>query len=263
MAHEPEKLPGRGPRLLIYASAAQAAAAAAEAIARLIQDRAGQGRGAVLGLATGRSQIEVYAELVSRCRAGLSFARVETFNVDEYYPIAPEAPGSFHSFMRRHLFDHVDLPANRRHLPDGSVPENDLESSCRLYEERIQAAGGIDLLLLGLGRSGHIGFNEPGSGRASRTRVVELHPTTRRDNTRDFAGGAVPERAVTMGIATLLEARNILLLAFGAAKAEVLARALAGPASADVPASFLLEHGDVTVLADEAAAGRAAGRAAR
>ncbi|MBI4882085.1 MAG: glucosamine-6-phosphate deaminase [Planctomycetes bacterium] len=263
MTHEHEKPPGRGPRLLIFSAAAQAATAAADAIARLIQSHADQGRAAVLGLATGRSQIGVYAELVARHRAGLSFAGVESFNVDEYYPIAPEAEGSFHAFMRRHFFDHVDLPAEKRHLPDGAAPEEHAERSCRAYEARIQAAGGIDLLLLGLGRSGHIGFNEPGSGRDSRTRVVALHQTTRRDNARDFDGGEAPERAMTMGIETILEARSILLLAFGAAKADVLARALAGPASAELPASFLLEHGDVTVLADEAAAGRTARRAAR
>jgi len=236
------------PRLEVFANREEAAAAAADRIARVIA------RPAVLGLATGRTLIPVYEQLTRRHAAGLSFAAATTFNLDEYWPIAPEHPGSFHAYMQRHLFDHVDLAACRRRLPGGLAEEAEIATACRDYERAIQEQGGIDLQLLGLGRNGHIGFNEPGSAHDSRTRRVELHQSTREDNARDFPGEAAPRYAITMGIGTILEARQILLLAFGSSKASALARLLAGPVSLELPASALLAHGQVTIFADPEAA---------
>lgn len=238
----------------VFETAELASRAAAGKIAEQIRARPAPGRCATLGLATGRTPLRVYEELVRNHRAGLSFANVVTFNLDEYHPIASTHPGSFRSFMKRHLFDQVDLRGDRCHLPDGSLGEAEVEACCRAYEAEIADCGGIDLQLLGLGRNGHIGFNEPGSRRDSRTRRVRLHPTTLADNARAFEDGKVPDGALTMGIGTILEARSILLLVLGARKARTLERMLGGPISRDLPASFLREHEHVEVLADRAAA---------
>ncbi|WP_349236717.1 MULTISPECIES: glucosamine-6-phosphate deaminase [unclassified Devosia] len=205
----------------------------------------------VLGLATGNSMIGVYRELVRLHRdEGLSFAGMTSFNLDEYCGLAADDPSSFAAYMHRHLFDLVDADTSKLHLPDGNSAE-----AGAAYEASITAAGGIELQLLGIGRNGHIGFNEPGSPQNSRTRIVELAQRTREVNATDFPPGAeVPHHAVTMGIATILDSRRIILLATGAAKAEALADAMSGAVRPENPASFLQTHPRVTLVCDEAAA---------
>lgn len=239
------------PTLIRVEDRAQAEREAAATIADLVRDRTARDESAVLGLATGRSPIGIYDRLASEHARGLSFARVTTFNLDEYWPIALSHPASFHRFMHERLYDRVDLPRGQRNVPNGSLPEADLARHCADYEARIVAAGGIDVQLLGLGLNGHIGFNEPGSTRESRTRRVQLDESTRRANAAAFASpDEVPRHAITMGIATILEARRIVLLCFGAAKAPILKAALEGPIASSVPASFLREHANVTIYAD-------------
>src|SRR5262245_15754407 len=187
----------------------------AQRIADVIHASRDAGSRPVLGLATGSTPIGVYRELIRMHREdGLSFAQVVTFNLDEYYPMGPGSVHSYHRFMWENLFSQLDiLPANV-HIPRGDVPRSQLESECRRYEDAIRAAGGIDLQLLGIGRTGHIGFNEPGSGAESRTRVVTLDLVTRKDAAADFFGeDNVPREAITMGVATILEAREIVILA--------------------------------------------------
>jgi glucosamine-6-phosphate deaminase len=204
----------------------------------------------VLGLATGSTPIGVYARL---CRAhregGVDFRRVRTFNLDEYVGLGADHPQSYRAFMRKHLFDGVELPAENAHFPpaDGG----DLPARCQAYEDAIAAAGGIDLQLLGIGRNGHIGFNEPTSSLASRTRVKTLTDRTLADNARDCAAGEPqPQVATTMGIGTILEARRILLQSFGLAKARAVHAAVEGPISSFWPASALQLHPDVTAYLD-------------
>ena len=225
-------------------------------IAGLIRERARAGGRAVLGLATGRTMQGLYRELVRLHREeGLSFGRVETFNLDEYCGLAPTHPERMAAAMDRALFDHVDLPPEQRHFPD--VGEGDLERRCDDYERAIRAAGGLDLQLLGIGRNGHVAFNEPGSSADSRTRRVHLDEATRADAAGTFGGlDDVPGAAVTVGIATVHEARALRVLAFGAAKAEALGRLLRGPAGSDRPVSFLRGHADLRVWADDPALGR-------
>jgi len=232
------------------------ARAVAERIAALIRGRAALGHGTVLGLATGSTPVGVYRELVRMHREeGLSFAGVETFNLDEYWPMDPDSIHSYHRFMREHLFDLVDLDPARCHVPRGDVPREAIADECARYEASIRAAGGIDLQLLGIGKTGHIGFNEPGSGQASRTRLVTLDTITRRDAAADFFGEQnVPRQAITMGVATILEAREIALLANGEHKAAILRRAVEGEIDHAIAATFLQRHPAVTVYADHAAA---------
>lgn len=211
---------------------------------------------ATLGLATGATMAPLYARLAAAHRAGeLSFQAATSFNLDEYVGVAPASPGSFHAYMREHLFKHIDIEPGRTHIPNGMA--TDIAFEAARYESRIAAAGGIDLQLLGIGANGHIGFNEPGSDFASRTREVTLDEATRRSNAGDFPGRALaPGRAITMGIATILEARTILLLATGREKAAAIAAAVEGPLTQDCPASALRLHGDVLILCDQAAASR-------
>ncbi|MYK65522.1 MAG: glucosamine-6-phosphate deaminase, partial [Gemmatimonadetes bacterium] len=232
------------------------AAEVAGRIARLIRKRAAEGRTAVLGLATGSTPVGVYRELIRIHRdEGLDFANVVTFNLDEYFPMRPGSLHSYHRYMREHLFDHVNIPPAHRHIPRGDLDEADVEAHCRDYERRIRNAGGIDLQLLGIGRSGHIGFNEPGSGRESRTRCLYLDTVTRGDAAGDFFGEEnVPARAITMGVATILDAREVVLLATGEHKAEIVERAVEGAVHADVAATFLQQHPAATVYLDPAAA---------
>jgi glucosamine-6-phosphate deaminase len=233
-----------------------ASCAVAGEIAALIRERAARSRGVVLGLATGSTPILVYAELARLHRKeGLSFRHVVTFNLDEYYPLAADEPQSYHRFMREHLFDHVDMDPSRIHIPDGSIPRGEVAAYCEWYERRIAEAGGIDLQLLGIGRTGHIGFNEPGSGRRSVTRLVELDEVTRRDAGKSFSGEArVPLEAITTGVTTILQARRIVLMAFGEHKAAVVARTVEGGVSDDVPATYLQEHGNCLMVLDKPAA---------
>jgi glucosamine-6-phosphate deaminase len=240
----------------IYEDPADAAVVVARRIAALIRSRGRQGRQVVLGLATGHTPVNVYRELIRMHREeGLDFANVVTFNLDEYWPIDVSRAQSYHAWMHDNLFAHVNIPPANVHLPGGDVPEQDLEAHCREYEAAIEAAGGIDLQILGIGRSGHIGFNEPGSERHSRTRVVRLDRITRNDAASDFFEEQnVPESAITMGVGTILQARQICLLAFGEHKAAIVRRAVEGEVCEQVAASFLQEHPDATFYVDEAAA---------
>jgi glucosamine-6-phosphate deaminase len=216
---------------------------------------------AVLGLATGSTPIGIYDELIRLHREeGLSFAEVRTFNLDEYYPLAPTAPQSYVRFMREHLFDHIDIAPENWHVPDGrprqgAGPTAQIETDCKAYEAMIEAAGGLDLQILGIGRTGHIGFNEPSSPQDSRTRLVLLDHLTRSDAANDFFGlENVPVRAITMGVGTILEAREIVLVASGAMKAAIVAEAFEGKITSKVPASFLRNHPGTTIWLDGAAA---------
>lgn len=208
----------------------------------------------VLGLATGRTMAPLYAELVRLHRAeGLSFAGVTAFNLDEYVGVAPGAPGSLRRFMQEHFAAHVDLPERALHLPDGASPEP--AAAARAYEAAIRAAGGIDLQLLGLGVNAHLGFNEPGSSLASRTRVKTLSDETVLANRAELPDGVREWRlAITMGLGTILEARACLLIATGPAKAGAIAATIEGPVTASAPASILQFHPDAIAYVDEAAA---------
>ena len=239
----------------LYANSEDASTAVAAQIAGLIRARAAEGKTCVLGLATGSSPTRVYEELVRLHREdGLSFQNVVSFNLDEYYPMAPHSLQSYVRFMREYLFDHVDIRPENVHIPDGTVPADQVADYCRRYEADIVAAGGIDLQLLGIGRTGHIGFNEPGSGPASRTRIITLDHVTRTDAASDFYGEEnVPRRALTMGVGTILEARHIVLMAWGEGKAAVVKRMVEGEVADTVPATYLQRHPSVQVVLDEAA----------
>ena len=252
-----ERCPFEHTAVAVFSGSLEASRAVAAEIAALIRQRAREGRTCVLGLATGSTPISLYAELVRLHREeGLSFAGVTTFNLDEYYPLAPDHAQSYRRFMRAHLFDHVDLDPARAHLPSGTVGKTEVDAHCAAYEEAIRAAGGIDFQVLGIGRTGHIGFNEPGSPRHSRTRLVTLDPLTRRDAAGDFGGDdATPHHALTLGVRTILEARRVVLLAWGQHKADVVRAAVEGEVSSRVTASFLQEHPAATFVLDSAAAG--------
>ncbi len=211
----------------------------------------------VLGLATGSTPIGIYRELIRRYEAGeVDFSKVMTFNLDEYYPMSPESIHSYRRYMMENLFEHVNIDLANINIPDGGVARRDLAEHCRAYEDAIKAAGGIDFQILGIGRSGHIGFNEPGSPPDSRTRLVTLDTLTRRDAAADFFGeDNVPLQAITMGIATILEAREIALIATGEHKAPIVRRAVEGPISNDVTATYLQQHRDAAVYLDLPAAG--------
>ncbi|PHQ31705.1 glucosamine-6-phosphate deaminase [Rhodopirellula bahusiensis] len=215
----------------------------------------------VLGLATGGTPERTYELLVEKVRAGhLSFSQATTFNLDEYVGLPPAHPQSYHAYMRSRLFGETDFDPKRTHLPDGTA--DDLAKAGEQYEALITEAGGIDLQLLGLGANGHIGFNEPGATEDSRTRVVDLTEETIAANARFFeAPEDVPRRALTMGIATILEAREIVLIATGESKAEAVERAVRGPVTSQMPASFLQQHSSVTFVLDEAAASLLGSRA--
>src|SRR4029077_20057407 len=210
----------------------------------------------VLGLATGSTPLGIYRELIRRHQAGqVEFARVITFNLEEYYPMPPDSPHRYRRYMWEKLFAHVNVRPEQVHIPDGSVPRERLVEYCAAYERAITDAGGIDLQLLGIGKSGHIGFNEPGSSQDSRTGVATLDTVTRKDAAADFFGeDNVPREAITMGVATILGAREIALIATGEHKAEIVARAVEGEVSPDVAATFLQRHANTTAYLDLAAA---------
>ena len=209
----------------------------------------------VLGLATGGTMVDVYRDLVRLHRDGQAdFSRVVTFNLDEYLGLPGTHPQSFRHFMQEHLFDHVNVNPANIHIPDGTIRGN-YDQYCASYEQAIRTAGGIDVQLLGIGRNGHIGFNEPTSSLASRTRMKVLSRETLADNTKIFAHGEQrPRCANTMGIASILDARKVLLLATGAAKATAVAKSIEGPITSAVSASALQLHPDVTFIVDDAAA---------
>jgi glucosamine-6-phosphate deaminase len=243
-------------RTTIFEDHEALARAIATRIAEVIRaKRAGGGR-AVLGLATGSTPLGVYRELIRMHKEeGLQFRGVITFNLDEYYPMQPEDIHSYHRFMWENLFRHVDLDPADVHLPSGSVSPDQLAEMCQAYEADIAAAGGIDFQLLGIGKTGHIGFNEPGSGARSRTRPVILDTVTRKDAAADFFGEPfVPKEAVTMGVATILDAREVAILATGEHKAAIVRRAVEGEIDTEVAATFLQRHPNTTFYLDTAAA---------
>jgi glucosamine-6-phosphate deaminase len=246
-----EKLP-----VTVYKSQAEASVAVAGRIAKLIKDKAAAGSKAVLGLATGVTPVGVYAELVRLHKEeGLSFKNVVTFNLDEYYPMQPDAAQSYVTFMNENLFSHVDIDKENVHIPDGTLNQEEVAAFCLDYEQKITKLGGLDLQLLGIGRTGHIGFNEPGSAPNSGTRLVTLDDLTRNDASRDFGGKQnVPTKAITMGVGTIFKAQEIILMAWSGKKAPIIKKAVEGEISGDVPATYLQLSDHVEFVLDEAAA---------
>jgi len=244
-----EKIPVR-----IFPSAHLGSQMVAQEIAQLIREKAAAGKSCVLGMATGNTPVLLYKELVRLHREeGLSFKNVITFNLDEYYPIHKKAYQSYWSFMHRNLFDHIDIDPANIHIPDGSWPKDEIKKYCAAYEQKLTDLGGVDLQLLGIGLNGHIGFNEPGSGQFSHTRLVNLDNTTRIANTYEFENlSKVPRMALTMGISNIMQSKRILLMAWGQ-KAVIVARAVEGDVTEQVPASILQQHSDCTFIIDEAA----------
>lgn len=228
----------------------------ARQIADFIREKQKKKEKCVLGLATGSTPKTLYAELVRMHREEkLSFRNVITFNLDEYYPIANNALQSYNRFMKTHLFDQVDIQPKNIHIPNGEIQKEDIKEHCRQYEKMIEEAGGIDLQILGIGNNGHIGFNEPGSGIYSKTRLITLDNSTRIANAYEFANiSEVPRLAITMGISTILKSKKIILMAWGSAKAPVIKKAVEEDDSEQVPASLLQNHDDVQFVVDNAAA---------
>ncbi|MBA4198418.1 MAG: glucosamine-6-phosphate deaminase [Chitinophaga sp.] len=225
---------------------------AAKEIASLIKEKQQKGQDCVLGLATGSTPITLYAELVRMHKEeGLSFKNVITFNLDEYYPLQKEALQSYWSFMHRHLFNHVDIEPSNIHIPNGQWPKEEIKKYCQKYEQMIEAVGGIDLQVLGIGNNGHIGFNEPGSSIYSKTRLVSLENSTRIANSFEFQNiSQVPRMAITMGISTILKAKRIVLMAWGM-KAPIIAKSVEGFVTEQIPASILQQHNDCTFIVDK------------
>ncbi len=246
-----EKLP-----VTVFKNPDEASVSVAHRIADLIKAKQATGGHAVIGLATGATPIKVYAELVRLHKEeGLSFSNVITFNLDEYYPMQPDAKQSYVTFMNKHLFDHVDIVRANVHIPDGTLPQEAIHDYCLKYEQQITELGGLDFQLLGIGRTGHIGFNEPGSAPNSGTRLVTLDDLTRRDASRDFGGKEnVPTKAITMGVGTIFKAREIILMAWSENKAPIVKKAVEGEISSEVPATYLQLSDNVEFVLDEAAA---------
>lgn len=244
-----EKIPVK-----IYSSSKDGSKYVAGEIAALIREKQQKGEKCVLGLATGSTPISMYAELVRMHREeGLSFANVISFNLDEYYPIEKDAFQSYWSFMHRHLFDHVDIDPKNIHIPSGQWPKDEIKKYCAEYDQMIEEVGGIDLQILGIGKNGHIGFNEPGSSIHSKTRLVNLDNTTRMANAYEFQNiSKVPRLAVTMGISVIMKARRILLMGWGM-KGKIIALSVEADVTEQVPASILQQHDNCTFVIDEAA----------
>ncbi|MFO7847226.1 MAG: glucosamine-6-phosphate deaminase [Balneolaceae bacterium] len=246
-----EKIP-----TLIYEESSEASVAVANEIASLIRSRDKENKTAVLGLATGSTPVGVYDELVRLHKEeGLSFKNVVTFNLDEYYPIEPNSLQSYVRFMNEHLFNYIDIPEDQVNIPDGTLEESDVYSYCQAYEQKIKDAGGLDIQILGIGRTGHIGFNEPGSRPDSLTRLITLDKITRKDAASDFFGEEyVPRRAITMGVGTIMEADKIILMAWGEGKAPIVQESVEGDINESVPATYLQNHNNTYVVLDEASA---------
>ncbi len=246
-----EKLP-----VSVFTNQHAASINVAQRIANLIKTKQEKGEKAILGLATGATPVGVYAELIRiHKEEGLSFKNVVTFNLDEYYPMKPDAAQSYVTFMNEQLFNHIDIEKDNIHIPDGTLPENEVADFCLNYEKKISAYGGLDLQILGIGRTGHIGFNEPGSAPNSGTRLVTLDDLTRRDASRDFGGKEnVPTKAITMGVGTIFKAREIILMAWNQKKAPIIKKAVEGEISAEVPATYLQLSDQVEFILDSDAA---------
>ncbi|WP_156307878.1 glucosamine-6-phosphate deaminase [Sphingobacterium endophyticum] len=246
-----EKVP-----VTVYPSQDEASVKVAERIAAIIKDKQAKGEKAVLGLATGATPIKVYKELVRLHKEeGLSFNNVVTFNLDEYYPMLPTAEQSYVAFMNKQLFNLVDIPKENINIPDGTLAPEDVQAFCEAYEQKISNYGGLDIQILGIGRTGHIGFNEPGSAPNSGTRLVTLDDLTRRDASRDFGGKEnVPTKAITMGVGTIFKAKEIVLMAWNEKKAEIVKKAVEGEISSDIPATYLQMSDHVEFVLDQDAA---------
>ncbi len=246
-----EKIP-----VMVFPSAAAGSAEIAARIVEMVKERSKSGKSLVLGLATGSTPLIVYNELIRYHKEeGLSFANVITFNLDEYYPLEHDHQQSYNHFMWDRLFKHIDIKAENIHIPSGSIDQEDVAAFCREYEKKITEAGGIDIQLLGIGRTGHIGFNEPGSTYNSKTRLVALDRMTRNDAADSFNGEEyVPHYAITMGVGTIISAKEIFLMAWGEGKAEVVAKAVEGPVTDVIPSSFLQNHTNTTFILDPPAA---------
>ncbi len=239
--------------IIVSKDSADACRGAAKFIAELVRKK----RDCVLGLATGSTPLGLYTELISMHKnEGLDFSKVTTFNLDEYVGLDASHDQSYNFFMRENLFRHINIPADNVNIPDGMA--KDIPAFCKAYEARIKACGGIDMQLLGIGSNGHIAFNEPGSPLDSRTREQALTPKTIADNARFFGGdiSKVPTRAITMGVGTIMEARSIVMLAFGANKAQAVFDMAKGPVSESVPASVLQRHAFAKCFADADAASK-------
>ncbi|MDB5001655.1 MAG: nagB 3 [Mucilaginibacter sp.] len=247
-----EKLP-----VTVFADKLTAAQSVARRIADLIQNQTAAGKKTILGLATGATPVAVYQELVQlHQQEGLSFKNVVTFNLDEYFPMDSRAAQSYRVFMHENLFNHIDIEVANINIPNGELKEGDVAAFCLDYEKKITAYGGLDLQILGIGRTGHIGFNEPGSAPNSGCRLVSLDELTRSDAAHDFGGKAnVPAKAITMGIGTIFKAREIILMAWGEKKAFIIKKAVEGEISSDVPATYLQLADNVEFVVDAAAAG--------
>lgn len=233
-----------------------AVASLAAEVASLIRSRAAEGKNVVLGLATGATPLPFYAELIRLYKEeGLSFANVISFNLDEYCGLDRDHPESYWYFMHQNLFNHIDIDPKNVHLPCGTLPESEIPAHCAAYEKAIVDAGGIDFQILGIGRTGHIGFNEPGSDDTTITRQVHLDELTRTDAGPSFGGVEnVPTSAITMGVATIMGARQVVLMAWGEKKAAIVKKAVEGPITSDVAASYLQKHANSRFMLDKAAA---------
>lgn len=240
----------------IHPTAKDGSKAVAKEIAALIREKQAAKEPAVLGLATGSTPKYLYAELVRLHKEeGLSFKNVVTFNLDEYYPIEPDALQSYNRFMKEQLFNHIDIPEGNYHIPDGTVPKEQIKAYAEAYERKIEEAGGIDIQILGIGNNGHIGFNEPGANVNSHTRLVTLDNSTRLANAYEFSNmSAVPRLAVTMGINTIMKAKKVVLLAWGSHKAKIVRTSVEGHSTDQVPASLLQQHRNCVFVVDEQAA---------
>ena len=246
-----EKIP-----VAIFSKSSDASVAIANEIASVIREKKGKNENCVLGLATGSSPKNVYEELIRLHKEeGLSFKNVVTFNLDEYFPMEPNSAQSYVRFMNEHLFDHIDIDKSNIHIPDGTLPIEEVEGFSEDYEKKIDEAGGLDFQLLGIGRTGHIGFNEPGSTASSKTRLITLDYVTKMDAASDFFGEEnVPQKAITMGVGTILKAKRIILMAWGEGKSPIIKETVEGELSTSVPATFLQNHHNTTFVLDEAAA---------
>ncbi|MDF1864767.1 MAG: glucosamine-6-phosphate deaminase [Saprospiraceae bacterium] len=244
-----EKVPTK-----IFENSIEASKSVAQEIADLIREKASKGENCVLGLATGSTPTTVYGELVRMHEEeGLSFQNVITFNLDEYFPMQPNALQSYVRFMKEYLFDHIDIAPENTNVPDGTLAKADVQKYCKDYEQKIEDAGGLDMQILGIGRTGHIGFNEPGSGIYSLTRLVTLDHITITDAASDFYGEEnVPRKAITMGVGTILKAKKIVMMAWGEGKAPIIKEAIEGEISDYVPATYLQNHTNVVAILDQA-----------
>lgn len=244
-----EKIP-----IKIFSTSDEGSVFVANEIASLIRQRQREKRNCVLGLATGSTPTRLYAELVRLHAKGLSFKNVITFNLDEYFPMQPGSLQSYVRFMREHLFDHIDIPEKNINIPDGTISKQKVAAFCKAYEKKIESVGGIDIQILGVGRTGHIGFNEPGSSDRTETRLITLDQVTRVDAASDFFGEEnVPQKAITMGVGTILKARRTIMMAWGEGKANIIQKAVEGPVTDQVPSTFLQRHTNPLVVLDDAA----------